>query len=57
MKYITPEELEKMFGYTLKTQAKKRCLRELPYTKLGNKVFYPLEEIEKILEKNTIGVL
>jgi len=49
-RWLTPDELEKEYGITKSTQAKKRMNGRLPYSKLGQLVRYDRNKIDELLE-------
>ena len=56
-KYLTPKQVEKIYGLTEKWLANMRWQkRGIPYLKVGSKVLYRLEDIEDFIEKHAIRV-
>jgi hypothetical protein len=53
-KYITPLQMEELFSVSLASQSMLRHRRQIPFTKMGRKVFYCVEDIEKMFEDNKI---
>lgn len=45
--WITPLEFHKEFGICISTQNKMRMAKKIPYSKIGQKVFYNREKINK----------
>ncbi len=54
-RWLSPTQLEEMFGIKQKTQAKKRMRDELPYSKLGGFVYYDIQKIYALLENHAIN--
>ncbi len=48
--WITPSELNKRFGISTSTQNKLRMKKAIPYSKIGQKIFYDSAKIDKWLE-------
>jgi hypothetical protein len=46
-------DLKEVFGFSDNTIIKYRNENKLPYTKIGEVYYYPVEEIKKILEQNS----
>ena len=56
--YLTPIQVEKLFGLSVKWLANMRWKkRGIPYKKVGNKILYKREDIEAYIEKHTIKVI
>ena len=56
--YLTPIQVEKLFGLSVKWLANMRWKkRGIPYKKVGNKILYKRSDIEAYLEKHTIKVI
>jgi hypothetical protein len=55
---IAPSDTAKMLGVNLGTLSVWRCTKRypLPYVKIGKKVFYRLEDIEKFIESRLRNV-
>lgn len=53
LKYYRNQELKKVFGLSDNTIIKYRENNFIPYTQLGEIYFYPVDEINKILKKNS----
>lgn len=58
-KWITPEELQRLLGLSLKKQSALRAKYHqekdeypLPFTKIGKRVFYNIDQINEWLIKN-----
>jgi len=52
-KFLTPKEVQEVYGLNHRTLANLRWLKRGPaYVKLGKQVLYPIEEVEKWIEKN-----
>jgi len=45
--WITPPEFHQEFGICISTQNKMRMAKTVPYSKIGNKVFYNREKINQ----------
>lgn len=43
--WLSPKDLFEQFGIALPTQAKYRMEKKIPYSKIGNKIFYKLSDI------------
>lgn len=52
---ITPKQLEEKTGWSIKTQANMRSAGVLPYSKLGRKVVYFVEDIEALLKAHMVN--
>ncbi len=50
--WLTPEDLEAEFGIKTTTQANMRSEKRIPYSKIGNFVFYSREKLYKWLEEH-----
>ena len=55
-RWLSPDEFENEFGMSKSTQAKKRSLRELPYTKFGGYVRYDRNKINELFESHCVDV-
>ncbi len=53
---MTPEQFEGKFNIKKSTQANWRSAGKLPYAKIGKKVIYFVDDIEKMLEKHRVQV-
>ncbi len=53
--WINPHELFEMFGIALATQAKYRMTKQIPYHKIGSKIFYRLSEIDYWIESAKVN--
>lgn len=52
--WLTPTDLYKEFDISISTQKNHRKNKILPYSKLGNKIFYSREKIYNALENHSI---
>ena len=55
--FISPEELEELFGIKTSTQAKMRHHRELPYYKFGKAVRYKYDEIVDFMVSHKVPAI
>lgn len=55
--FISPEELEELFGIKVSTQAKMRHQRELPYYKFGKAVRYKYDEIVDFIMQHKVPAI
>ena len=53
-KWITTKDLEELYKISRSKQQQLRNKKAIPYTKLGETVYYSLTEIDEILEANKI---
>ena len=53
---LTPKQLQEKLGIPLGSQANLRSRGQLPYAKLGRKIVYFADEIEKLLRRHYIPV-
>jgi len=57
-KYLSPKEVEKLYGMSEKWLANLRYQKKwIPYCKVGGKVLYKAEDIEKFIEQHKIKVI
>ena len=54
-KWLKSPEVRKLLGLSTGTLQNLRINGTLPYTKMGGVIYYDLEEITKVLEKNTVN--
>jgi predicted DNA-binding transcriptional regulator AlpA len=56
-RFYTPEELETITGISRGVQAVFRCTNRhnIPFTKIGRKVLYPIDQIERWLKERTVN--
>lgn len=55
-RWLKTKELEELYGVSLGKQQKLRNERKIPFTKLGDTIYYSIEDIDKILEANKTTV-
>ncbi|MDO9305112.1 MAG: helix-turn-helix domain-containing protein [Sulfuricurvum sp.] len=55
-RWLSPTQLEEMFGIKKKTQDVWRHKKKLPYSKLGGFVYYDIEKIHILLEQHSIEI-
>lgn len=55
-KWLKTKELEELYGVSLGKQQKLRNERKIPFTKLGDTIYYSIEDIDQILEANKTNV-
>ncbi len=51
-KYLQTPEVKKFLGISSGTLQHLRITGQLPYTKVGGKIFYEMAEIQKMIEQN-----
>ncbi|WP_300363660.1 helix-turn-helix domain-containing protein [Hydrogenimonas sp.] len=56
-KYLTPRELEDALGIKISYQAKLRMNRKIPFIKIGRRILYNLEDIERWLYEHRVDQL
>jgi len=52
--WINPEELSKLLMISKSTQNKMRMKKEIPFSKIGQKIFYNKKEINEWLNKSSV---
>jgi len=50
--WLTPEDLEAEFGIKATTQANMRSEKRIPYSKIGNFIFYSRKKLYKWFEEH-----
>ena len=56
-KYLTPKEVEKIYGLTEKWLANMRWEKTgISYRKVGKKILYRIDDIESFIEKHAVKV-
>ena len=53
-RWLSVKEFQEEFGIAQSTQAKMRKEKVLPYTKIGNFVFYDRNKIDEVFEKHCV---
>lgn len=53
--FITEPELIDMFGFNKSTLAKMRMNGEIPYYKFGGKLYYKINEVNRLIANNQVG--
>lgn len=53
--YLTGEEIRSLFGLSLRCLQNYRDARQIPYTSIGGKIFYPQFELYKLLESRYVS--
>ncbi len=53
--WISPKELELIFGISCSTQAKMRIYKKIPFSKLGRFVRYDQRKINELFEQHEIS--
>ena len=53
-RYVTGEEICRIFHISKRTLQEYRDSRVIPYTSVGGRILYPESGIEKLLEKNPV---
>ncbi len=48
--WLNPQELFKKYGISISTQNKMRMKRQIPFSKIGRKIFYDEQKISKWIE-------
>jgi len=54
-KWLTPSDFELEFAIPIGTQAKKRSVGKLPYSKFGGFIFYNRSKINQLLEEHDMS--
>ena len=53
--YLSPEEVERLYGFKKSTQAKWRMQGLIPYRKIGRFIRYNHQELRQWIDKGTIA--
>jgi excisionase family DNA binding protein len=53
---MSVQEAAEFLGYSLKTLYQKNHAHEIPHFKMGNKLWYSREDLEKYMERNTVRI-
>jgi hypothetical protein len=51
-KFYTTRDFETLFGVSKAKQQQLRNANRLIFTKIGSTIYYPIKEVEKLLEEN-----
>ena len=53
--WLSPTDINTEFGISISTQNKLRMKKAIPYSKIGQKIFYSRDEINKWLSEAKVG--
>jgi len=52
--WLTPRELQEVYGFSISSQAKYRMNLKIPYSKIGKYIRYNRHEIDKWLQEHKV---